>query len=80
MKLKLQNFRSMAMLATLLVTPSTLRADAVADWNAIAERSVITAAHPPPVAALDFAIVQVAVYDAIMAIDGRYQQVRCPDS
>ena len=57
----------------LLAIPASLRADAAADWNAIAEHSVITAAHPPPVAALDFGIVHVAIYDAVMAIDGRYQ-------
>src|SRR5712691_10439690 len=80
MKLKLNNWRSIAILAILLATSARVSASAVADWadtardwNAIAERSVATARHPPPVAALDFAIVQVAIYDAIIAIDGRYQ-------
>jgi hypothetical protein len=73
MKSKLQTWQSIIILAISLAIPGSLRADVVADWNAIAERSVATAAHPPPVAALDFAIVQVSIYDAIMAIDGRYQ-------
>lgn len=73
MKMKLQTWRSVAILAILLATTASVRADVVADWNAIAERSVANAGHPPPVAALDFAIVQVAIYDAIMAIDGRYR-------
>ena len=73
MKRKLRNWAGVATLAILFVTPASARANVVADWNAIAERSVITAAHPPPVAGLDFAIVQVAIYDAIIAIDGRYQ-------
>ena len=73
MKLKLRNWASIATTAILLSTAASVSADVVTDWNAIAERSVATAAHPPPVAALDLAIVQVAIYDAIMAIDGRYQ-------
>lgn len=47
--------------------------DPVADWNAIAEKAVKTAAAPPPVAALDFAIVQLAIYEAVESIDGRYE-------
>ncbi|MEY2483726.1 MAG: hypothetical protein QOK24_2254 [Verrucomicrobiota bacterium] len=73
MKLKLHKWASAATVAFFIAIPATLRADAVADWNAIAERSVVTAAHPPPVASLDFAIVHAAIYDGIMAIDGRYQ-------
>lgn len=47
--------------------------DPVADWNAIAEKAVKTAGAPPPVAALDFAIVQLAIYEAVESIDGRYE-------
>ena len=32
-----------------------------------------TAGHPPPVAALDFAIVHLAIYDAVESIDRRYE-------
>jgi hypothetical protein len=46
--------------------------DPIADWNAIAEKAVKTAGHPPPVAALDFAIVHLAIYDAVESIDRRY--------
>src|SRR5262244_343127 len=42
-------------------------------WNAIAENAVRTAGHPPPVAALDFAIVHLAIYDAVESIDRRYE-------
>jgi len=48
-------------------------ADPIAAWNQISEQAVKTAGHPPPVAALDFAIVQLAVYDAVESIDGRYE-------
>jgi hypothetical protein len=46
--------------------------DPIADWNAIAEKAVKTAGHPPPVAALDFAIVHLSIYDAVESIDRRY--------
>src|SRR5215472_8761472 len=48
-------------------------ADAIADWNAITEQAVKTAGHAPPVAALDFAIVHLAIYDAVESIDRRYE-------
>ena len=32
-----------------------------------------TTGHPPPVAALDFAIVHLAIYDAVESIDRRYE-------
>jgi hypothetical protein len=47
--------------------------DPIADWNAIAETAVKTAGHAPPVAALDFAIVHLAIYDAVESIDRRYE-------
>ena len=73
LKRKRHHWGNIVMLAVLLATPAYVSADVVADWNAIAEKSVITAAHPPPVASLDFGIVQVAIYDAVMSIDGRYE-------
>jgi hypothetical protein len=48
-------------------------ADPIAAWNLISETAVKTAGHPPPVAALDFAIVHLAIYDAVESIDGRYE-------
>jgi hypothetical protein len=48
-------------------------ADPIADWNQIAETAVKAAGHAPPVAALDFAIVHLAIYDAVESIDRRYQ-------
>src|SRR5262245_48337606 len=75
MKLKLQTSPAMAILAILLVAPATARADAVTDWNAIAIQTIsaVTPARPAPVAFLDMAIVQVAVYDAVQAIDKRFK-------
>jgi PAP2 superfamily len=48
-------------------------ADPIAAWNQISESAVKTSGHPPPVAALDFAIVHLAIYDAVESIDGRYE-------
>ena len=52
------------------VAPAHARADTVTDWNGYASTAiVVTAAQPPPSAALSFAMVQGAVYDAVNAID-----------
>jgi hypothetical protein len=61
-------------LATLLVAGrSGAYADTVSDWNAIAEQAVADGGHPPVVASLDFAIVHVAIYDAVISLDRRYE-------
>jgi len=55
------------------------RADAVTDWNAIAIQTIVNAmvngvpAHPGGAALLDSAMVQAAVYDAVVAIEGRFK-------
>jgi len=75
MKLKLRANPAMAVLAILLVAPVSARADAVVDWNDIAIKTILAAtpARPVPVAFLDVAIVQAAVYDAVQAIDKRFK-------
>jgi hypothetical protein len=47
--------------------------DVIGAWNAISESAVNTAGHPPPVAALDFAIVHLAIYDAVNSIDRHHE-------
>ena len=47
-------------------------ADAVTDWNEIAQPA-IAAGRPGPSGALDSALVQVAVHDAVQAIDRRFE-------
>jgi hypothetical protein len=58
-----------------LVTPSVLRADAVTDWNAIAIQAIVNAGptHISAISFLDSATVQIAVYDAVEAIDRRFK-------
>jgi hypothetical protein len=57
-----------------LAAPKVARADAVTDWNATASGAIVTiAGQPPQAAALSFAMVQGAVYDAVNAIDRGHQ-------
>ncbi len=71
--LKLQTWRRIAIFVILLATPASVSADAVADWNAIAVQATVTAARPGPTGVLDIAMVQAAVYDAVQAIEKRYE-------
>ena len=46
----------------------------VVSWNSIAERTIFAEnATPVPVSGLYFGYVSIAVYDAVVAINGRYQ-------
>lgn len=49
-------------------------ADAVIDWNAIAIQTIVSVpTHPGATSFLDGAMVQAAVYDAVVALDGRFK-------
>ena len=48
------------------------RGDAVVDWNEIAQPA-IAAGRPGPIGAMDSALVQIAVHDAVQAIDKRFE-------
>src|SRR6266478_273986 len=62
-------------LAVSLSISSVVQADAVTDWNAIAVQTIVNAGptHGSAVSFLDNATVQVAVYDAVEAIGGRFK-------
>ena len=64
---------ALTVLATLLAADAAAASDPIAAWNQISEQAVRTAAHPPPVAALDFAIVHLAIYDAVESIDRSFE-------
>jgi len=66
---------SLALMALAIGLTQKTVADAVIDWNAIAAQALGSAVppRPGPVALLDIAIVQAAVYDAVEAIDGRFE-------
>src|SRR4029079_1213778 len=71
MKLKPQLTFLLAALAMLVVTHTPAKADAVSDWNLIAVQRIAAAspAHSAPVTVVELAMVQVAVYDAVQAIE-----------
>lgn len=71
-------------LSICVCVPSATRADAVTDWNAIALPIIVNApctsapcasppVHPGATSLLDSAMVQVAVYDAVESITGRFR-------
>lgn len=71
-------------LAMALAMSSVVRADAVTDWNAIAQQIIANApcpaapcanppVHPGATGTLDSAMVQAAVYDAVESITGRFR-------
>jgi hypothetical protein len=62
-------------LATFLAMSSVVRADAVTDWNVFTIQTIVNAgsSHGSAVGFLDAAVVQAAVYDAVMAYHGRFQ-------
>lgn len=73
MKRKRQTWRNIAILAILLSAPPSVWADAVSDWNAIAVQATVTAARPGQTGVIDVAMVQVAIFDAVQAIEKRYE-------
>ena len=48
-----------------------VRADAVSDWNSIANTVFLNAARPGGAAIIDMVYVHIVIYDAVNAIDGR---------
>lgn len=72
MTLKLQTWRNIALLAIMLALPASVNADAVAHWNAIAVDATITGGRPGPSGVVDIAMVHVAIYDAVQAIEKKY--------
>ena len=59
-----------------LIWAEPVRADAVVDWNDIALQAITTAINagrPGLVTGLDLAMVHAAVYDAVQAIDRRFE-------
>jgi hypothetical protein len=68
------NFAAALALAAGLATTAVLpaHADAVIDWNDTAETTAIMYAGPPPFQMRIMAMVQVAVHDALNAVQPRY--------
>ena len=66
---------AVTILLILILTPAHAQADAVSDWNLIAIQRIGAEVpqHPTPLVFLDMAIVQIAVYDAVQAIEKQYK-------
>ena len=68
--------------AALLITPATSMADTVLDWNEQAVAAVLVAKQLPPDGARSMAMVHVAMFNAINAVERRYApygfEVRAP--
>src|SRR6185436_12150860 len=75
MKLKPQLTLIVATLAILVVAHIPAKADAVSDWNLIATQRIAAAtpAHSAPVTVVELAMVHVAIYDAVQAIEKTYK-------
>jgi UrcA family protein len=60
----------------LLIGASAARADAVTEWNAITESTILVATADPAARARTAVIVQVAVFEAVNSIIGDYEPYR----
>ena len=56
----------------LMIWTGPASADTVTDWNEIAQAAIATG-RPGPTGVLDSALVQIAVHDAVQAIDRRFE-------
>lgn len=64
--------RTLGFLAAVLVAAGA-NASVITDWNAIASTAIVTnAGLPPAVSIVHMTYVNIAIYDAVNAIDGRY--------
>ena len=70
--MKRTNFFHGLMLIGLLGGEAPALADAVTDWNEITVQAA-TVGRPGPIGIIDIALVQVAVHDAVQAIDRQFE-------
>jgi hypothetical protein len=73
MKPSLQKWRTFVIVTIVLVISNSVRADAISDWNAITVQASITGGRPSPTNVLDIAMVHAAIYDAVQAIERKYE-------
>jgi hypothetical protein len=58
-------------MVTVMISATTARADVVLDWNAHAARAIVTVGgQVPPRALIRLAMVHLAIYDAVNAVEG----------
>lgn len=68
----MSELRNWCTAAALVVLPATSMADAVLDWNEVGVATVLAARQSPPDGARTMAMMHVAMFNAVNAIDGRY--------
>jgi hypothetical protein len=74
MKIKFYTQFALAIIAIIAGTAGIIRADAVSDWNEITvNTTLVPPGRPGPSNVLDIATVQLAVYDAVQAIERDYK-------
>ena len=56
-----------------LISAAPARADVVVDWNQFAAQAIGAASRPGPSGVFDFAMIHLAMHDAIQAFEGRFQ-------
>src|SRR5512134_3673187 len=71
----MRRFSSSMWLMFGVLVASGAHADAVLDWNEVVLAEVNASGQLPPDGARTMAMVHVAVFDAVNAIDGRYEPV-----
>src|SRR5262245_55643248 len=76
MSLQKLRFRHAIPALALLVLPATARADVISDWNAKAEAIAVEKRLLSPPNAREMAILHVAMFEAVNAIDRRYAPYR----
>jgi hypothetical protein len=62
-----------ALVCLILVSAGPAVADPVSDWNAIAAQVIGGGGRPGPSGILDFAVVHLAIHDAVQAIEHRFE-------
>ena len=65
--------KSCVVVCALLLCASTAGADVISDWNREAGARIGAGARRGPSGALDFAVVHLAMHDAVQAFERRYQ-------
>lgn len=79
MKSRVHSLSAIFALSILFAVPVISRADAITDWNEITvNTTLVPPGRPGPSNLLDIAVVQLAMYDAVQAIEGDYQPYCTP--
>jgi hypothetical protein len=63
--------RTRKLLSCVILGVAALQADDVTDWNVLTANVAVASGQPPPLQARTLAVVHIAIYDALNAIDRR---------